>query len=49
MDKADEYSEIDVAIVSKEFTGMPFYDVKKISKFREVGSWGIGIQKHKVL
>ena len=34
MDKADEYSDIDIAIVSKEFTGMPFYDVKKISKFR---------------
>ena len=33
-DKADEYSDIDIAIVSKEFTGMPFYDVKKISKFR---------------
>jgi hypothetical protein len=34
MDKADEYSDIDIAIVSNEFTGMPFYDVKKISKFR---------------
>jgi len=34
MDKGDEYSDIDVAIVSEEFTGVPFYDVKKISKFR---------------
>jgi len=34
MDKADEYSDIDIAIVSEKFTGMPFYDVKKISKFR---------------
>ena len=34
MDKADEYSDIDIAIVSKNFTGIPFYDVKKISKYR---------------
>ena len=34
IDKIDEYSDIDVAIVSKDFTGEPFYDVKKISKFR---------------
>ena len=34
MDKADEYSDIDIAIVSENFTGLPFYDVKKISKFR---------------
>ena len=34
MDKADEYSDIDIAIVSEKFSGMPFYDVKKISKFR---------------
>ena len=34
IDKGDEYSDIDVAIVSKDFTGVPFYDVKKISKFR---------------
>ena len=34
MDKANEYSDIDIAIVSKNFTGIPFYDVKKISKFR---------------
>lgn len=33
-DKADEYSDIDIAIVSEDFTGIPFYDVKKISKFR---------------
>ncbi len=34
MDKTDEYSDIDIAIVSEDFTGIPFYDVKKISKFR---------------
>jgi len=34
MDKAGEYSDIDIAIVSENFTGIPFYDVKKISKFR---------------
>ena len=34
MDKADEYSDIDIAIVSEEFTGVPFYDVKRVSKFR---------------
>ena len=34
IDKAGEYSDIDIAVVSKDFTGMPFYDVKKISKFR---------------
>ena len=33
-DRAGEYSDIDIAVVSKDFTGMPFYDVKKISKFR---------------
>ena len=33
-DKTDEYSDIDIAIVSEDFTGIPFYDVKKISKFR---------------
>ena len=34
MDKADAYSDIDIAIVSEDFTGIPFYDVKKISKYR---------------
>jgi uncharacterized protein len=34
MDKGNEFSDIDIAIVSKEFTGLPFYDAKKISKFR---------------
>ena len=34
MDRADEYSDIDIAIVSDSFAGIPFYDVKKISKFR---------------
>ena len=29
-----ESSDIDIAIVSKNFTGIPFYDVKKISKHR---------------
>jgi uncharacterized protein len=33
-DLADEDSDIDVAIVSDSFAGIPFYDVKKISKFR---------------
>ena len=31
---ADEYSDIDIAIVSKDFSGIPYYDVKKVSKFR---------------
>ena len=34
LDQADEYSDIDVAIVSDSFAGIPFYDAKKISKFR---------------
>ena len=34
INKTGEYSDIDIAVVSKDFTGMPFYDVKKISKFR---------------
>lgn len=34
MDAGDEDSDIDLAIVSKEFTGLPFFDVKKISKYR---------------
>ena len=29
-----ENSDIDVAIISKDFAGIPFYDVKKISKYR---------------
>ena len=29
-----ENSDIDIAIVSKKFTGIPFYDVQKISKHR---------------
>lgn len=32
--EAHESSDIDIAIVSKDFTGMPFYDVQKISKYR---------------
>jgi uncharacterized protein len=33
-DRQDEASDIDVAVVSRDFLGMPFYDVKKVSKFR---------------
>ena len=33
-DRTDEDSDINVAIVSDSFEGIPFYDVKKISKFR---------------
>ena len=33
-DIADEYSDIDIAIVSKDFSGIPYYDVKKVSKYR---------------
>lgn len=29
-----ENSDIDIAIVSKDFTGIPFYDAIKISKYR---------------
>ena len=29
-----ESSDIDIAIVSKDFIGIPFYDVQKISKHR---------------
>ncbi len=31
---ADTDSDIDVAIVSKDFQGLPYYDIKKISKHR---------------
>jgi len=31
---ADKESDIDLAVVSKDFQGIPFYDVKKISKYR---------------
>jgi len=34
MNEMNEYSDIDVAIVSDKFTGVPFYDALKISKFR---------------
>lgn len=30
----DEDSDIDLAIVSSDFGGLPFYDIKKISKYR---------------
>ena len=33
-DISDEYSDIDIAIVSKDFSGIPYYDVKKVSKYR---------------
>ncbi len=29
-------SDIDVAVVSKEFSGIPYHDVKKISKYRRL-------------
>jgi predicted nucleotidyltransferase len=31
---ADEESDIDVAVVSKDFQGIPYYDMQKISKWR---------------
>ncbi len=31
---ADSDSDIDVAVVSKDFQGLPYYDIKKISKYR---------------
>ncbi len=34
LSKSDDDSDIDVAVVSKEFSGIPYYDVKKISKYR---------------
>ncbi len=34
MDEMNEYSDIDVAVVSDKFTGVPFHDALKISKFR---------------
>ena len=30
----DENSDIDVAIVSRNFGGLPYYDIKKISRYR---------------
>lgn len=30
----DESSDIDVAIVSSNFSGLPYYDIKKISRYR---------------
>ncbi len=33
-DMEDEYSDIDIAIVSPDFSGIPYYDVKKVSKYR---------------
>ena len=33
-DCTNDNSDIDVAIISKDFTGIPFYDAKKISKYR---------------
>ena len=34
LNEGSKYSDIDIAIVSDKFTGVPFYDVRKISKFR---------------
>jgi hypothetical protein len=31
---ADEDSDIDIAVVSKDFQGLPYYDIKKVSKHR---------------
>ena len=36
LNKSNKYSDIDIAIVSDEFTGVPFYDIRKISKFRRL-------------
>lgn len=30
----DKESDIDVAVVSRHFQGLPYYDVKKISRYR---------------
>ena len=32
--KMNDNSDIDIAVVSDKFTGMPFYDALKVSKFR---------------
>ncbi len=32
--RMDENSDIDIAVVSDKFTGIPYYDILKISKFR---------------
>lgn len=32
----NENSDIDLAIVSKKFIGIPFYDIQKISKYRRI-------------
>ena len=31
---ADADSDIDVAVVSRDFQGIPYYDIQKISKYR---------------
>jgi len=31
---ADGDSDIDIAVVSKDFEGIPYHDIKKISKYR---------------
>ncbi|MDY6824776.1 MAG: nucleotidyltransferase domain-containing protein [Thermodesulfobacteriota bacterium] len=33
-DSADKESDIDVAVVSRDFQGIPYYDIEKISKYR---------------
>ncbi|WP_435549903.1 nucleotidyltransferase domain-containing protein [Desulfobacterium sp. N47] len=33
-DLADKDSDIDLAVVSRDFQGVPYYDMKKISKHR---------------
>ena len=32
--QADQESDIDVAIISKDFDGIPYQDIRKISKYR---------------
>ena len=34
--KSDRDSDIDVAVVSRVFSGIPYHDVKKISKYRRL-------------
>ena len=33
---ADEDSDIDIAVVSRDFEGLPYYDIKKISRYRRI-------------
>jgi len=42
INKACEYSDIDIAVVSKDFTGMPFYDVKKNNQIQKSSRFKVG-------